>query len=110
MYLFPILTGLFRPLPAEDLVFSSRYIKLLTNFARTGTPSIDMGPEVQEPFTWTPVNPNNITHLDIGNIMEMDQGLPNHRRMSFWGAMPVYWNCDRAAFAPAPPPIRKDEL
>jgi len=110
MYLFPILTGLFRPLPADDLVFSARFVKLLTSFASTGTPSIEMGPEIQEPFTWTPVNPENISHLDIGNVMEMDQGLPNHRRMSFWGAMPVYWNCDRGAFAPAPPPVRKEEL
>jgi hypothetical protein len=25
------------------------------------------------------------------------------RRMSFWQAMPVYWNADRASYLPAPP-------
>ena len=34
MYLFPILSGLFRPLPPDDLVFSHRFIELLTSFAR----------------------------------------------------------------------------
>jgi hypothetical protein len=37
-----------------------------------------MGEEVPS-FTWNPVNAENISHLDIGNVMEMDQGLPNHR-------------------------------
>lgn len=109
MYLFPILQGLFRPLPAEDLVFSSRYVDLITSFAKTGKPEIEMGSEVK-PFQWDPVNTLNISHLDIGNLMEMDQGLPNNRRMSFWQSMPVYWNCDRANYLPAPPPVRKDEL
>lgn len=109
MYLFPILTGLFRPLPGEDLVFSTRFVDLLSSFVKTGKPEIEMGPEVG-PFVWDPVNPANISHLDIGNVMEMDQGLPNNRRMSFWQALPVYWNCDRASYLPAPPPERKDEL
>jgi len=109
MYLFPILSGLFRPLPGDDLVFSSRYISLISSFARSGKPEIEMGPEVP-PFKWDAVNPANISHLDIGNVMEMDLGLPNHRRMSFWQAMPVYWNCDRSSYLPAPPPMRKDEL
>jgi hypothetical protein len=34
MYLFPILGGLFRPLPPDDLVFSHRFIELLVSFAR----------------------------------------------------------------------------
>ena len=33
IYLFPVLTGLFRPLNAQDLVFSSRFMKLLATFA-----------------------------------------------------------------------------
>ena len=37
-----------------------------------------MGEELP-PFVWDPVNPANISHLDIGNVIEMDQGLPNHR-------------------------------
>ena len=37
-----------------------------------------MGPEMG-PFVWDPVNPGNISHLDIGNVMDMDQGLPNNR-------------------------------
>jgi len=109
MYLFPIMTGLFRPLNPEDLIFSSRFIKLVSAFATTGKPEIDMGEELP-PFVWEPVNPANISHLDIGNVIEMDQGLPNHRRMSFWQSMPVYWNCNREAYAPAPPPARKEEL
>jgi len=109
MYLFPILNGIFRPLPAEDLTFSGRFVELIASFATTGKPEVTMGPEMG-PFVWDPVNPGNISHLDIGNVMDMDQGLPNNRRMSFWQALPVYWNCDRAAYAPAPPPVRKDEL
>lgn len=103
MYLFPILNGIFRPLPAEDLIFSHRMIEMLMSFASTGKPKIDMGPEVP-PFEWSPVDAANISHLDIGNEMEMDQGLPNHRRMSFWQSMPVYWNADRSNYSPAPPP------
>jgi len=109
IYLFPVLTGLFRPLNAQDLVFSSRFMKLLATFATTGKPEIDMGEDVPS-FTWDPVNAENISHLDIGNVMEMDQGLPNHRRMTFWQSLPVYWNCNRENYAPAPPPARKEEL
>merc|ERR1712088_485952 len=50
------------------------------------------------------------THYGVGNgddlmylfPMMMDQGLPNHQRMAFWGGMPVYWNADRSNYAPAP--------
>ena len=42
IYLFPILMGTFRPLSHEDLVFSERFIKLLTNFATDGKPSLTM--------------------------------------------------------------------
>ena len=34
--------GTFRPLPHEDLVFSERFIKLLTNFAIDGKPALTM--------------------------------------------------------------------
>ena len=47
-------------------------------------------------FEWHPVVASNISHLNIGNMMEMDQGLPNHRRVAFWQALPVYWNSDRS--------------
>ena len=43
-----------------------------------------MGEELP-PFVWEPVNPANISHLDIGNVIEMDQGLPNHRYKSIYG-------------------------
>jgi len=109
MYLFPILMGLFRPLPSEDIAFSMRMVELLTSFARTGRPSIVMG-EDQPPFIWDHVNAANASHLNIGNMMMMDQGLPNHQRMAFWGGMPVYWNADRSNYAPAPPIMRKEEL
>ena len=105
MYLFPILQGLFRPLPADDLKFSHRMIELLTSFASDGYPKIDMGPQVPA-FEWSPANPSNISHLNIGNAMDMEQGLPNHRRMSFWQAMPVYWNSNRENYKPAPPPVK----
>jgi hypothetical protein len=78
MYMFPILLGLFRPLPQEDLKFSHRIIELLTSFANDGKPKIEMGENVP-PFEWHPVVATNISHLNIGNQMEMDQGLPNHR-------------------------------
>eukprot|EP00090_Calanus_glacialis_P030307 TRINITY_DN4885_c0_g1_i1.p1 TRINITY_DN4885_c0_g1~~TRINITY_DN4885_c0_g1_i1.p1 ORF type:complete len:639 (+),score=148.83 TRINITY_DN4885_c0_g1_i1:104-2020(+) len=103
MYMFPILLGLFRPLPQEDLKFSHRIIELLTSFANDGKPKIEMGENIP-PFEWHPVVATNISHLNIGNQMEMDQGLPNHRRVSFWQSMPVYWNSDRDNYKPAPPP------
>jgi len=109
MYLFPILLGLFRPLPSEDISFSMRFVELLTNFASTGEPSFDMG-EGLNPFIWSPVNADNLTHLNIGNIMQMDQGLPNHSRMSFWQSMPTFWNADRANYKPAPPVDFRQEL
>jgi carboxylesterase type B len=109
IYLFPILSGIFRPLPKEDLVFSQRFVQLLTSFVRTGTPSIDMGEGVDS-FVWNRVSVTNATHLDIGNEMKMDAGLPNHERMKFWQQMPVYWNANREGYKPAPPIVWKDEL
>ena len=103
MYLFPVLQGLFRPLEAEDLKFSHRMIELLTTFAREGKPKITMGREIP-PFEWKSVDPQNISHLNLGNQMDMEVGLPNHRRVSFWQTMPVYWNSDRENYKPAPPP------
>ena len=64
--------GLFRPLPSEDIAFSMRMVELLTSFARTGKPSIAMG-EDQPPFVWDHVNAANASHLNIGNMMMMDQ-------------------------------------
>ena len=61
-------------------------------------------------FVWHPVKATNATHLNIGNEMVMDMGLPNHERMNFWQTLPIYWNANRANFAPAPPIIYKDEL
>ena len=147
IYLFPVLSGTFRPLPHDDLIFSQRYIQLLVSFARTGKPVIAMEPpnrvELDENggttttttttkkpttagnysevitttttektlFEWEPVHVSSATHLDIGNVMKMDEGLPNHERMSFWQKMPGYWNCDRSAYRPAPPVVyRSDEL
>ena len=66
MYLFPILQGLFRPLPGDDLKFSQRFVELLTSFAADGQPRINMGDKVPA-FQWSPVNPANISHLNIGN-------------------------------------------
>ena len=69
-------------------------IELLTTFASDSRPRIKMGEGVED-FEWQPVVASNISHLNIGNQMEMDQGLPNHRRVAFWNTMPVYWNSDR---------------
>lgn len=107
MYLFPILQGLFRPLNNDDLKFSHRLIQLFTTFAKEGKPRIEMGREIPD-FEWHPVVATNISHLNIGNQMEMDQGLPNHRRVAFWNKMPVYWNSNRENYAPAPPPQMMD--
>jgi len=109
MYLFPIHLGLFRPLPSADIMFSHKMTELLFTFASTGKPSMTLD-EDSPPFVWDPADPTNISHLNIGNIMRMDQGLPNHRRMSFWQAMPTYWNADRTNYKPAPPVVRKVEL
>ena len=43
IYLFPILSGAFRPLPHDELIFSQRLIELLVNYAKEGKPWIDMG-------------------------------------------------------------------
>jgi len=109
MYLFPILMGLFRPLPSEDIAFSMRMVELFTTFATSGKPSATFADDMP-PFIWDPVNASNTSHLNIGNIMAMDQGLPNHQIMSFWAGMPVYWNADRNNYKPAPPIIMKEEL
>ena len=109
IYLFPVLSGIFRPLEKDDLVFSQRFVELLSSFVRTGTPSIDMGEEAGA-FVWNRVMATNATHLDIGNVMQMDDGLPNNERMKFWHQMPLYWNCQREAYKPAPPIVWKDEL
>ena len=99
-----------RPLPHDDLIFSQRFIQLLTSFVKTGKPAIEMGEGI-DPFVWSPVRSDNATHLDIGNEMEMDLGLPNHERMNFWQGMPVYWNANREGYKPAPPVTWKnDEL
>jgi len=103
MYLFPILQGLFRPLGADDLKFSHRLIELYFSFANDGKPRIPMGEDIDD-FVWSPANPSNITHLNIGNVMDNEQGLPNHRRVSFWQSLPIFWNSDRENYAPAPPP------
>jgi len=108
IYLFPVLSGTFRPLPHEDLVFSERLIKLFVSFVATGTPKLQM--EAGHEFVWNPVQASNATHLNIGNEMEMDHGLPNHERMNFWQTLPVYWNSNRDNYAPAPPIVFKDEL
>ena len=105
IYLFPVLQGLFRPLEGDDFKFSQRLVELLTTFANNGQPSINMGDKVGQ-FEWSPVNPANISHLNIGNQMDMEQGLPNHRRVSFWQSMPVWWNANRDNYKPAPPPAR----
>ena len=47
-------------------------LDLLTIFSRTGRPSIVMG-EDQPPFIWDHVNAANASHLNIGNMMMMDQ-------------------------------------
>ena len=139
IYLFPVLSGTFRPLPHDDLIFSQRFIQLLVSFAKSGKPSIVMeAPKTVETeeqggenvtttqdgknvtiitttketptFNWEPVHATSATHLDIGNVMKMDDGLPNHERMSFWHKIPGYWNCDRSAYKPAPPIVYRDEL
>merc|ERR1719433_111039 len=92
IYLFPVLSGTFRPLPHDDLIFSQRFIQLLVSFARTGKPVIAMEPpnrvELDENggtttttttttektlFEWEPVHVSSATHLDIGNVMKMDE-------------------------------------
>ena len=66
--------------------------------------------EAGHEFVWDPVRATNATHLNIGNEMVMDMGLPNHERMNFWQQLPVYWNSNRENYKPAPPIVYKDEL
>ena len=78
------------------------------SFVSDGAPKLQM--ESGHEFVWNPVQASNATHLNIGNEMEMDNGLPNHERMNFWQSLPVYWNSNRDNYAPAPPIVYKDEL
>ncbi len=84
-------------------------IKLLVTFATEGKPRIVMGEGVED-FVWSAVKASNVSHLNIGNAMRMDMGLPNHDRMNFWQQMPVYWNANREGYKPAPPLVWKEEL
>jgi len=63
IYLFPVLSGTFRPLPHDDLVFSQRFIQLLSSFAKDGQPRVKMSDpkeEIQIPdFIWHPVTSQN---------------------------------------------------
>ncbi len=62
IYLFPVLSGTFRSLPHDDLIFSQRFIQLLTSFAKDGQPRIKMSDPNDETkipdFIWHPVNKN----------------------------------------------------
>ena len=49
-----------------------RMVELVTSFARSGKPSIAMG-EGMPPFLWDSVSAANASHLNIGNMMVMDQ-------------------------------------
>ena len=109
MYLFPVHWGIFRPFPSDDIMFSKKFSSLLTSFARTGRPEFSMEGDMGQ-FIWERVDPTNIAHLNIGNHIKMDAGLPNHSRMSFWQSMPVYWNADRGNYKPAPKVGMKVEL
>ena len=80
MYLFPVHWGIFRPFPSEDIMFSTKFTALIASFATKGKPEFKMGEgEEDSAFEWLRADPNNISHLNIGNHIRMDQGLPNHR-------------------------------
>lgn len=107
IYLFPIFPGLFTLTPEENK-FSKTFIELLTSFAKKGIPTLG---NVQPPLDWAPINVTSVVfkQLNIGNVIEMDKGLPNRKRMAFWQSMPSYWNADKNIFKPAPV-IWKEEL
>ena len=82
IYLFPVHSGLFRPLPSDDIKFSNQLIELLTSFVKTGKPSVELK-EGEPPLDWTAVNTADgdqvLSQINIGNIIRMDRGLPNQR-------------------------------
>jgi len=104
IYLFPIHPSLFT-LNQEEENFSKSFVELLMSFVKKGVPKWGSGLE------WTPVNVTSVlfNQLNIGNVVEMDKGLPNRKRMTFWKEMPAYWNADKNIFKPAPV-IWKEEL
>jgi len=107
IYLFPLYPDLIN-LAADEIKFSKTYIQLLVSFARQGVPSLkDSHPDLD----WTPINVTDVVfkQLNIGNVIEMDKGLPNRKRMAFWQAMPTYFNADHRIYKPAPV-IWKEEL
>jgi len=113
IYLFPIYSGLFRPLLSDDIKFSNQLLELLISFVKTGKPSVVLQ-KGEEPLDWAPVNTTGgsqvLSQLNIGNVIRMDKGLPNHRRMTFWQSLPVYWSADKKNYKPAPLVTRRDEL
>ena len=68
----------FRPFPSDDIIFSSKFSSMFATFAKTGQPEFSVG-EAEVPLEWKSVDPNNIFHLNIGNEIRMDHGLPNHK-------------------------------
>jgi len=92
IYLFPV--NLLQPQSPEDIKFSNQLVELITTFVKTGKPSIEQD-DAESPLVWSPVNTTSgsqvFSQLNIGNVIRMDKGLPNHERMSFWESMPVYW-------------------
>jgi len=107
IYLFPIHPTLFTLSP-DEVKFSKTFIDLLISFAKSGVPSL---PETHPNLEWTTVNVSDVVfkQLNIGNVIEMDKGLPNRKRMAFWKEMPTYWNADHNIFKPAPV-VWKEEL
>ena len=49
-----------------SIVFSERFIRLITSFATEDRPALKM--ESGHEFVWHPVKATNATHLNIGNI------------------------------------------
>lgn len=65
--------------PLEDKVLR-RFVKLWTNFAKTGNPTPQ---ESDLNITWKPVTENDVYYLDIGEELSL-QTNPEPERIKFW--------------------------
>ncbi len=97
IYLFPVLSGTFRQLSHDDLVFSQQFIQLLSSFAKDSQPRVKMSDpsdEIQIPdFIWHPVNKNGQEFsllLCLTTFLLFDKYLfyimyLNYKKMSLYG-------------------------
>ncbi|XP_044266039.1 juvenile hormone esterase-like isoform X1 [Tribolium madens] len=90
------LSYIFKPLLAEKVRYGSdeeiyikRFIKLWTNFAKSGNPTPNTNDPLLNYVEWRPVTKDQNCILDIGTRLEM-KNYPHVERMQFWDSIYSY--------------------